>query len=224
MEYADKKKLIPFVLIVLICVSIHKVGYLLFPLIFLPRLLESSSSKSLFILSSVILLGMIYIATKMDVVIDILIELFTESDMKYGDSYLNDDALSEELQINPKLIIRYALYVILLIRSYKYLPNTNPSKLFAVEVAFGLLFLPFAQLSPMAIRVSWIFSVVVIIVMPILVKYEKVAMLKYGIILIFSSLLLRDYYNHFFSEIYGAYYMNYHTIFSEYAINNIRLY
>ena len=224
MAFAYKRKYIQFAVIILICISIHKVGYLLVPLIMIPWILRFSSSKSLLIFSSVILFGIIYIATNMNVVIDNLVEIFAQSDMKYGNSYLNDTDIGEERRINPKLIIMYALYLLLLARTFKFLPDNNPSKLFAIEVTLGLIFIPFSIISPMAMRTSWVYSIVVIITMPLLIQYEKVPIIKYGTIICFALLLFREYYNHFCSDIYGAYYMNYHTIFSEYAIDNIRMY
>ena len=224
MEYAYKRKLIIFVLIVLICISVHKVGFLLFPLYLFPYLSKVSTKYMLLltILPTIIAIVLMYV--KMDLIIERLIELFGESGMKYGESYLNSTVLSEEYRVNPKMVFRYVLYFVLLIKNYNFLPNSNASKLFAIEVTLGVLFIPFASISPMAIRVSWIYSMVVIIAMPFLMGHERSLNIRRVVMLVFSILLLRDYYNHFFSDIWGAQYLNFYTIFSDYAIYDIRLF
>ena len=223
MELIYKRKWIHFLLIVIFSVSIHKVGLLLIPLAIIPFISKRTDSRKMLLSFVGIGLFLIFFITiKMDDIINILIELFAESDMKYGDSYLDD--LNEEYRINPKMILRYVLYILLLVRTIKYLPDSNSSKNFAVEVTFGVLFIPFATLVPMAIRASWIYSIVIIIALPLLLTKERNVVVKYVVILLFCILLVRDYESHFISDIYGKYYANFHTIFSEYAIHGIPMY
>lgn len=219
MEYAFKKKIVHFAVIVFVSITIHKIAYLLLPLYLFPYTSKLFANKYA-IVFLIIIVGVI--AIKIDVIIENLVLFFADAGMKYGDSYLSE--MGEEYRISPKLIVRYLLYSFLLVRNYKLLNDSNPSRFYAVEVMLGLLFIPFATMSPMAIRASWVYAIVIIISLPLLLQKEKKTMIKYGVITLFCILLLRDYYNHFYSEIYGAYYMNYRTIFSEYAINNIRLY
>lgn len=224
MEYAYKRKLLIFVLIVLICISIHKVGFLLVPLYLFSYVSKVSTKNMLLLAFLPTIIAIVLMYVKMDLIIERLIELFGESGMKYGDSYLNSTVLSEEYRVNPKMVLRYVLYFVLLIRNYNFLPNSNASRLFAIEVTLGVLFIPFASISPMAIRVSWIYSMVVIIAMPFLIEHERSLKIRNAVMLVFSILLLRDYYNHFFSDIWGAQYLKFYTIFSEYAIYDIRLF
>jgi len=223
MELIYKRKWLQFLLIVIFSVSIHKVGLLLIPLAIIPFMSKRTYSRKMLLSFVGIGLFLIFFITiKMDDIINVLIELFEESDMKYGDSYLDD--LSEEYRINPKMILRYVLYILLLVRTIKYLPDSNSSKNFAVEVTFGVLFIPFGELVPMAIRASWIYSMVIIIALPLLLRKERNTAIRYVVLVLFCLLLVRDYEGHFISDIYGKYYMHFHTIFSEYATYDIRLY
>ena len=221
MDFAYKKKLFHFVLIVLIAISIHKIALLLIPLCLFPYISKWFSNS---FLPLIVLLIVFIVVIKRDVIIDNLIIFFTETDMSYGDSYLSESALSEEHRINPKLIVRYLIYIVLLIRNLKFLSVSDSSRLFAIEVTLGLLFFPFATISPMAIRTSWIYSIVMIVSMPLLLQYEKLPQIKYGAIFLLFLILLREYQTHFISDIYGAYYAHYYTVFSYYAINDIRLF
>jgi hypothetical protein len=160
----------------------------------------------------------------MDTIIQSLVEIFAESDMKYGKSYLSESDLSEEQRLNPKILIRYAIYILLLVRNYNYLSDSDAGRYFSIVVTFGILFIPFATISPMAMRVSWIYSMAVIIALPMLLQKEQLPIIRVIIVLGFVLILFREFENHFISEVYGKYYMNYHTIFSDYALNNIRLY
>lgn len=218
-EYAYKRKFFHFVIIVFIAVSIHKIALLLVPLYFIPyasKLLSGGSFSVVMVLVAVLL------ATKLDVIIETLILFFEEGGMKYGESYLNESVISEEYRISPKLIMRYLLFVLLLIRNLKSLNGVV--QLYAIVVVLSVLFLPFATISPMAIRASWVYAIVVIVGMPCLLQNERIPIIKYGAMFFFALLLLRDYQSHFISEIYGPYYANYYTILSDYAINGIRLY
>jgi hypothetical protein len=218
-ECAYKRKLLHFVVIVVIAFSIHKIALLLVPLYFISYASKLFSGGSF---SVVLVLVAVVLATKLDVIIESLILFFEEGGMKYGESYLNESVISEEYRVNPKLIIRYLLYVLLLVRNLKSLNGVI--KLFAIVVVLSVLFLPFATISPMAIRTSWIYAIVVIVSMPCLLQNERIPIIKYGAMFFFALLLLRDYQSHFISEIYGPYYANYYTILSDYAINGIRLY
>lgn len=221
MEYAFKKKIIHFVVIVLFAITIHKVALLLLPLYLFPYTSKLFANKFA-IVFLIIVVGVI--AIYINVIIENLVLFFADAGMKYGDSYLSESDLNEEYRIPPMLVLRYVLYAILLVRNYKLLNDSNPSRFYVVEVMLGLLFIPFVTLSTMAIRTSWVYTMVIIISMPILLNKEKMPVIKYGSMFIFCVLLLREYRNFFYSEIWGAQYINFYTIFSEYGINNIRLF
>lgn len=224
-EYVYKRKFIHFAVLILVCVSIHKVGLLLIPFALFPLASKISFSKGT--ISFLLVIGFLilfFIISRMDTIIQSLVEIFAESDMKYGKSYLSKSDLSEEQRLNPKILIRYALYILLLVRNFKNISAFNCNRFFAVMVTFGILFIPFATISPMAMRVSWIYSMAVIIALPMLLQKEQLPIIRIIVVLVFVLILFREFENHFISDIYGAYYVNYHTIFSDYAINNIRLY
>ena len=144
--------------------------------------------------------------------------------MKLEQKNLSESDLSEEQRLDPKMLLRYAIYILLLVRNYNYLSDSDAGRYFSIVVTFGTLFIPFAVISPMAMRASWVYSIVVFIALPLLLKEERKAVIKYGSIFFILFLLLREYEGHFISDIYGANYANYYTIFSYYAINDIRLF
>ena len=222
-EKVYKKKWVHYILIVFLCVSIHKIGLLLIPLAFFPFIYRFTNNRKILLLFvGIVFLFMFFIARRMDDIINFFVEFFAKSGMKYGDSYLTD--LNKDARLNPKLVLRYAIYIFILVRNYIHLSDSKPYKLFAVEVTLGLFFLPFATIYPMAVRVSWIYSFVIIISLPLLLQKERIPIFKYATLLVFSFLLLRDYENHFISDIWGKQYINFYTIFSEYAIYDIPLF
>ena len=224
-EYVYKRKFIHFAVLILVCVSIHKIGLLLIPFALFPLASKISFGKGTILFFLVIgVFSFFFLFTRMDSIIESLVEIFAESDMKYGDSYLNANVLREEQRLNPKMLLRYAIYILLLVRNYNYLSDSDAGRYFSIVVTFGTLFIPFAVISPMAMRASWVYSIVVFIALPLLLKEERKAVIKYGSIFFILFLLLREYEGHFISDIYGIYYMNFHTVFSDEAINDIIMY
>lgn len=219
LEFVYKRKFIQFAVLIMVCISIHKIGLLLIPLAFFPLVSKISYGKgTMFFFLVIGVLSFFFLITRIDSIIESLGEIFVESDMRYGDSYLNANVLREEQRLSPKMLLRYAIYILLLVRNYNYLSDSDAGRYFSIVVTFGALFIPFAAISPMAMRVSWIYSMVVIIALPILLQKEKLLIIRIIVVLVFVLILFREFENHFISEIYGKYYMNYHTIFSDYMI------
>ena len=217
-EFAVKKQLVPFLILFLIGFFIHKVALLLLPLFLLPYI--RSNKWWLFVMVFVALYVVIH---NMSAIIEVSFEGIQNTGMKYANSYLNDDILIDNKSLEIKYIYHYFIYLVLFLLNVNKLDQFD--KTYSWMVILGVFFLPFAVLFPMAIRTSWIYTIAEIISLPLLFSKERIPLVKYGLISLFVFITLWiDYRTFFWSEIYGPYFENYHTIFSYFSINNIRLY
>ena len=207
-EFAVKKRIFPFLLLVLIGIMIHKIALLILPLYFLSFIKDS---KWWMLTIAMVLLGVI--ALNMNLIIELSVEAFQETEFKYADSYLNENVLSEEHTLGMRYIYHYVIYIIVFIRNFKYISSND--RVFAWMVVWGLFFLPFAYIFPMATRTSWIYTIAEILVYPVLLSKERVPVIKYGIpsLLVFFTLWL-DYRSIFLSDIYSKYFSEFRTVFS----------
>lgn len=216
--FAVKKQIVPFLALILLGFFIHKVAILLLPLYFLPYI--RPLKWWMFIL---VFVALFVVINSMSAIIEVSIDSIQETGMKYADSYLNEEILSDNNSLGIRYIYHYLIYMLIFVFNINKLESFD--KTYSWMVVIGVFFLPFAQLFPMAIRTSWIYTIAEIISLPLLFSKERIPIIKYGISFIFVLITLWiDYRSFWWSEIYGRYYENYYTIFSEYAINNIRLY
>ena len=216
--FAVKKQIVPFLALIILAFFIHKVAILLLPLFFLPYI--RPLKWWMFI---VVFAALYVVINSMSAIIEFSIESIQETGMKYADSYLNEDVLSDNNSLGIRYIYHYFIYLLIFVLNVNKLDSFDKS--YSWMVVIGVFFLPFAQLFPMAIRTSWIYTIAEIISLPLLFSKERIPIIKYGILFIFVLITLWiDYRSFWWSEIYGRYYENYYTIFSDYAIDGIRLY
>lgn len=207
-EFAIKRKFIPFLILVFIGFMIHKIALLILPLFLL-----SYIKRIRWWMIALLIFLTFYVIKNMGTIIDVVSSMLLESDVKYAESYLSEQVLVEEHSLGMRYIYHYVIYSIVCICNFKHL-NSN-DRVFAWMVFMGLFFLPFQYIFPMAIRTSWMYTIAELLVFPILLSKERIPAFKYGfpILLVFFTIWL-DYRSIFLSEIYGDYYREYKTVFS----------
>lgn len=206
MEFAIKKRMIPFLFLVLVGFTIHKAAILIFPFYFLPYLKTPRWWFS-FIVFVVIFL----VLNRMEMIIEQIIVLIQGTGTKYADSYLYDEQLEEEYKMGLKTILPFIIYFIFFVRNIRYLSYDN--KAYSWQIVFGLFFVPFGLISPWAFRVVWIFSIAEILILPLLIYNERIPLLKYSLLMLYIVSILLQYMAFFSSETYGPSYNNFKTIF-----------
>ena len=211
LEQATKRNFLRFLLLVAVGFTIHKVAVLLLPLYFLPIISTWIATK--WWISVVVLVGFYLVIQNMSGIIEQLSMLIMESGTKYASSYLNNSVLQDDNKLGLKYIIHYVVYFIVLIRNLKYLNSQH--QIFAVDVLLGLFIIPFTVIFPMALRTSWMYTVAEIISFPLLIKQERIPIIKYGMLMIMIAItLLFEYRGLFNSEIYADHFRTFQTIFS----------
>jgi hypothetical protein len=216
--FAIKKQILPFIVIIMMGFFIHKVALLLLPLFFLPYI--KTAKWWLFL---VVFVALYVVIQNMSAIIETMFEGIQETGMKYADDYLNEEIINGNNTLDKKYIFHYFIFMFLFVSNVNKLESIEKS--YSWMVVIGVFFLPFALLFPMALRTSWIYTIAEIISLPLLFSKERIQIVKYGFIIMFVLITLWiDYRAIFLSDIYGPYFENYHTIFSDYAINDIRLY
>lgn len=212
LEKAIDKKYIQFFLIVSLAFTIHKVAIFLLLLYLLPFI----KRPKWWIFIGVFFI-MYFIISNMMLIIEQGIGLIQESGMKYADSYLNDQVLGDDNKLGLKTVLHYFVFIVFFIRGLKFLEKKEMP--FSWMVVCGILIIPFALAFPMAIRTSWIYTMAEILCFPLLLQNEKSPILKYGLsFILITSILLFEYRGFWGSEIYGAYFRSFTTIFSNYSI------
>lgn len=209
LEKAIDKKYFQFIFLFLIAFSIHKVALLFFLLLLLPYI--KTPKWWMFIGIFVVLF---LIVNNLMMIIEEIIILIQGTEMKYADTYLNDQVLGDESKLGLKHIIHYFVFMVVFIHCVKYVDERK--RAFAWMVILGVMILPFQMIFPMAMRTSWIYSFAEILGLPLLLSKEKIPILKYGLTCLFIfNVLFFEYRSFWWSDIYGAYYRNFTTILSE---------
>lgn len=205
MEYAIRRKIIPFILLIIIAFTIHKVALLLLPLYLLPYL------KTIrWWMLMIILLVLFFVLNRMEFLIDQLIMLIQGANMKYADSYLSDDILGGSHTWEKKVLLPFVIYFIFFVRNMKFLNKAEMS--FSWMVVLGLFIVPFQHMFPMAFRAVWIYSFAEILMLPLLISKERIPLLRYSLLFLYMASIILQYISFFRSETFGQHYRYFKTI------------
>lgn len=206
MEFAIKRKIIPFFLLFLLAFTIHKVALLLLPLYLLPYL------KTIrWWMLMIILLVLFFVLNRMEFLIDQLIMLIQGANMKYADSYLSDDILGGSHTWEKKVLSPFVIYFISFVRNMKFLNKAEMS--FSWMVVLGLFIVPFQHMFPMAFRAVWVYSFAEILMLPLLISKERIPLLRYSLLFLYMASIILQYISFFSSETFGPQYIEFKTIF-----------
>ena len=209
LKYVANRNLLCFLILCSIATFFHTIAILLFPLYFAPFFAKLFDNKWGLIL---IFLGayIIYIHIA-DIVLSFVIGA-KENDLAYGHSvYMSAEEMKEEKPLRRMYIVRFIIFLIFYIRNIKAIAISQ--RIYSVSVFLSYFVIPFVTFFTMAIRASWVYSFAEIVAFPLLLSHERNRMIKVSLIPIYLFSILFEYFDVFSSSIYGAHYMNYHTIF-----------
>lgn len=207
LEMAIQKKIVFFLMLVIVGFLIHKVALLLLIFLILPYISLPKWWAYLGVFVAIVL-----IVNNLMPIVEQTITLFQGTGMDYANNYLNEQVLGEEHKLGLKTIFHYVFFMIVFIRNLKYVDERQ--RPFAWVVILGIMILPFQTVFPMASRTSWIYTIGEILGIPLLLCKERIPILKYGLTSLFLlNMLLFEYRSFWSSEVYGAYYRNFTTLF-----------
>ena len=208
-EFAVKKRLGYFLLIISCGFLVHKITLLYMPLYFLPYATKLFSSKWMFV-AVFVLMTVVFVS--MMKIVEVIIPIINDTGEIYAMKYISDKVLNDEHSLGRRYIIHYAIYMLFLFRNFNKLDNYG--KCVALEVVLGCFIIPFYNLFFLAIRLSWMFTIVEIISFPLLVSMEKKTILKYRTTFLFMIFVVLFEFRYIFnSETYGRHYQVFRTIF-----------
>ena len=209
LKYVNDRKIIPFLILCTVAASVHTIAYLLFPLYLLPYANRLFSNKwGVFVICFVLYLVYIHLG---DIVFG-AVENMKENDLAYANSgYIASQELNDEKSVRKIHFIRILIYLFFYLRSIKYL--NNKQRVYSNVVLLGYSMVPIVVFIRMIVRASWIYTIAEIVAFPLIVKYEKNLFLKTLLMIIDMALVLFEFFEIFYSDIYGLHFYSYRTIF-----------
>lgn len=209
LKYVNDRKIIPFLILCTVASSMHSIAYLLFPLYLLPYANRLFSNKwGVFVICLVLYI----VYTHLGDIVFGAVENMKEDDLVYANSgYIASQELNDEKSVRKIHFIRIFIYLFFYLRSIKYL--NDKQRVYSNVVLLGYSMVPFVVFIRMIVRASWIYTIAEIVAFPLIVKYEKNLFLKTLLMIINMALVLFEFFEVFYSDIYGAYFYSYRTIF-----------
>lgn len=200
-KYISERRIIPFLIIVGIAMSIHKTAIIFVP-IYLLSLWKPNISKKRWILSSVIGFICLMILSKT------YLELFQLAAILFNDEKFSRYLLGDEGSYSFTIIFDILWLVLLMY----YCPQEKIGKIICLISILSYVFLPFAFVVVMLLRLMLFFSFFFIFTIPTMIQKIELKPVRYVILFIYMFLLLRRSIVSYNGETYGGYF-EYKTIF-----------
>lgn len=202
----SQKKIIFFIILILLGSLIHKVSFLLLPLFIIPFLKIPK-----WWMWVILPIGLYFVMMNMWTILEHSAVFIQDSGMKYADSYLNYNEIGNKSALGLKTILHYVIILFILFRNLSKVDVSGSS--FSWMIIPGVFVISFAVIFPFALRISWIYTFSEILCVPILLAKEKNYILKYSLIVILCMTILFFEYRSFWgSEVYGEFYRCFRTI------------
>ncbi len=209
-QWIVEKKWVKTVLVLLICVNIHKSAFFLLPFAFW-GFIPMKNGKFL-VLSTIVAFASLWMMSSLmsDILLSLVaVEEVADYVMKYGDS----------TEVST-FRMGYLLGLIAFFLALRYL-YLDPSKdgqerksLVALSI-ISFLINPFSSVIPLISRVSYYFIAYQTIAFPIVYKYVSFRILRYGFLFIYILLILYAYWGFFKDPVWIVKYTSFKTIFSQ---------
>lgn len=216
-HFAIKKKIIPYVLLVLLATQFHKSAWLLLPIYFLAN---GKKIKKLYIIIIIIILIAILFVFDISWIVQLVAELFNDKNYSV---YASQD-LHNSLQATF-LACLYFLYVITNINRLDS-KSIAYSKLYLLGLILGILAFKFSMFT----RLQMYFDIFSVVSIPMIFKNnterqiiinEKNVLFtywecinKYAMPVLLLIIYILKYYSFFTNQMWEPYFNNYNTIFS----------
>lgn len=209
-QWIVEKKWVKTVLVLLICVNIHKSAFFLLPFAFL-GFIPMKNGKFL-VLSIIVVFASLWMMSSLmsDILLSLMvIEEVADYAMKYGDSTeVETFGMGYVFGLIPFfLALRYLFFD-------KSEDGQGRKPLVALSVA-PFLIDPFSSVIPLISRVSYYFIAYQILAFPVIYKYVNHYLLRYIFLFIYVLLILYTYLSFFSSPVWIGRYTVFKTIFSQ---------
>lgn len=206
-----KKKIIPFIIMMLVASTIHKTALAVIPFFLISFLNINNFSKlKAVILCFLILLWFVVIP---QVGYTLFLPLFQNEDMEYYIGYMAADTGFNIFGISSLLVIGIPFLCLTQINRMD-----NNMKLMCLLVICGILFIPMVSVNTMIGRLAWYFSIFTIIVYPktmeLLLNKGKASLVKI-IVSALSVYYVYVYISHFLDPVWYDTSYHFHTIFEQ---------
>lgn len=201
-KYISQRKLIPFLIIVLIAMSIHKTAVIFIPVYIFSVWAPDIKRKELiigFVIGFIILLSLS----------KAYIEIFQVAAVLFDDEKFSRYLLGDEGSYSFTIIFDICWLVLLMY----YCPQKRETKIICLLSIISYVFLPFTFVVVILLRLMLFFSLFFVFAIPNMVQKIKINFVKYIILLIYMFLLLRRSMTSYHGETYGGFF-EYKTIFN----------
>lgn len=210
-DFIKRKKIIPFIIIMLIASTIHTTALAVIPFFLVTFLnLDKFTKTKVAILSILIILWFIIIPR---VGYQLFLPLFQDDSMEYYTGYMSADTGYNIFGISSLLVIGIPFLCLSQINCME-----NDMRLMCLIVICSILFIPMVSINTMIGRLAWYFSIFSIVVYPktmeILHKKGKTSLIK----IVVGGLLFYYIYlfiNHFLDPLWYDTSYHFHTIFEQ---------
>ena len=208
-ELIQKKKPIPYLILMLIATQIHTSAWVLLP-VYLIRYVPNRITKSFFYVAAPLFILWVYFAPSL---YSSNLDLILQSDEteKYGFYFQ-----AEKVSFSIIGTITTYLFPIICLTQINHVVDENRRRLFLIFMLY-ILTIPLIDVTPTISRIGTYFYTMFLCVFP-----ETLNCLKKGkmnlqvpLLILFILLTLYHYFPFFNSNTFGAYYQEYHTIFSQ---------
>lgn len=201
-KYISQRRLIPFLIIVCIAMSIHKTA-IIFILVYMFSLWAPNINRKRWILSSTIGFICLMVLSKT------YLEFFQVAAILFNDEKFSRYLLGDEGSYSFTIIFDVLLLVLLMY----YCPQERIGKIICLVSILSYIFLPFTFVVVMLLRLMLFFSFFLIFAIPNMVQKVGSKLIKYVVLVIYMFLLVRRSIASYNGETYGGYF-EYKTIFN----------
>lgn len=200
-KYISQRKLIPFLIIICIAISIHKTAIIFIPMYMFSLWLPNINRKY-WILSFVVGFICLMVLSKT------YLELFQVAAILFDDEKFSRYLLGDEGSYSFTIIFDILWLVLLMY----YCPQERIGKIICLISILSYVFLPFTFVVVMLLRLMLFFSFFLIFTMPNMIQRIELKPVRYIVLSIYMFLLIRRSMVSYNGETYGGYF-EYKTIF-----------
>ena len=202
-RYVASRRIIPFLIVVALALSIHKTAIIFLPVFFLGGKVPDIKKIKWIIIYSLTFIFLLTLAIK-------YIEYFKIAAVMFDDEKFNRYLMGDEGSYSFTIIFDL-LWLILLMR---FCPDDKLRKIVCLISILSYIFLPFTFVVVILLRLMLFFSFFFVFSIPNMLASLKSPIIRYGLLSIYVFLMIKRSLASMTGETYGEFYDTFQTIFS----------
>lgn len=202
-RYIASRKLILFLIALIVAISIHKTAVIFLPMYLLGAKMPDIRKYKWIILYSSLFLILLAVSIK-------YLEYFQIAAVLFDDEKFNRYLMGDKGSYSFTIVFD-VLWLIFLMRTC---PNNKLRKTVCLISLVSYIFLPFSFLVVILLRLMLYFSIFFVFTIPNMIAAHKQPLIRYGIMFLYIALMLKRSITSLTSETYGDSYSTFQTIFS----------